>query len=183
MSFTCVHRYQQWVQNCRRKDLMDKSPEYLSKNITLCIDHFEAASYNPGSNRLKLTAVPTLFNVPNPPKMKEMKRRALIKCGPSAKITKTATENKENRPCQVATEDVSMPQEESTQAKLDQSQNRPLLESEVSSDVAMGGRAEGRCVTSGSVAAVLSRQEKKRMHNKFYCRLYRARQKVKKLAK
>ena len=158
----------------------------MNKNITLCIDHFEPSQYNSGSNRLKPTAVPTLFDVPNPPKTKVIKRRLLNKCEPSAKTAKTTDENKENVPVgrigvSGVAEVVTNEREESTHALCELPKDTSLSQRDASSDSVLPEQVH--CVPAGSVVATLSRQEKKRMNNKFYCRLYRARKKVKKLAK
>ena len=52
----------------RRQDLMDKSSLYLSINVKICSVHFEPSEFYPGSKRLKKDAVPTLFDIPTPPK-------------------------------------------------------------------------------------------------------------------
>jgi hypothetical protein len=59
----------QWAINLRRQDLLNKSPEYLHKNCRVCSEHFEAVMFlNDLRNRLQPAAVPTVVNVPNPPK-------------------------------------------------------------------------------------------------------------------
>ena len=65
-----LHRCPEWVQNCRRADLMTKTPEYLSKNCSICSIHFEPDLLPKFCNqrrRLPRHAKPTLFDVPNPP--------------------------------------------------------------------------------------------------------------------
>ena len=52
----CACSRRHWIQNCRTQALLNKSPDYLNKNITLCIDQFEQSQYNSGSNRAKATA-------------------------------------------------------------------------------------------------------------------------------
>ena len=60
-------RSKQWVNNTRRKDVItQKSAKQLNTGTVLCANHFEANQFI--SKRLKKTAVPTLFDVPNPPK-------------------------------------------------------------------------------------------------------------------
>jgi hypothetical protein len=67
--------------NCRRAD-MDKffkvQPTYLYDNCSLCANHFEDFQFvDPVlKNRLKATAIPTIFNVPNPPQRVDSKRPA-----------------------------------------------------------------------------------------------------------
>ena len=105
----------------------------------------------------------------------------------SQMTTKTTDDNKENVPVgeiEVAQsgviETLTNQCGESTQALCELPKDTSLSQREASSDIALPEQA--RCVSAGSVVATLSRQEKKRMNNKFYCRLYRARRKVKKLA-
>ena len=66
------------MQLCRREDLRNKSAKYLYNNCTLCADHFEADQFLNKDRRDKLTwtAVPTVFAVPNAPKLLAPKRRA-----------------------------------------------------------------------------------------------------------
>ena len=53
----------------RRDDLLRKTPEYLSRNCTVCSEHFEAIMFlNDLKNRLHSHAIPTIVNVSNPPK-------------------------------------------------------------------------------------------------------------------
>ena len=69
----CVNRCKQWLVNCRRKDLDDvfkRDPLYLYTNCRLCAYHFESSQFVDSfeRNRLIRNAVPTLFDVPRPPK-------------------------------------------------------------------------------------------------------------------
>ncbi|XP_005097051.1 zinc finger protein 658B [Aplysia californica] len=67
-------RCRKWVVNCRRQDLLGKSPESLSIGNVLCSEHFEDSEFMNSVRRNRLnrnnTAVPTLFNlnVPNHPR-------------------------------------------------------------------------------------------------------------------
>ncbi|XP_032870218.1 52 kDa repressor of the inhibitor of the protein kinase-like [Amblyraja radiata] len=63
-------RCQRWVQNTRRQDLLHRTTEYLSANCCLCSLHFELDQFSNKrtNNRLNWNAVPTLFDIPNPPK-------------------------------------------------------------------------------------------------------------------
>ena len=71
-------RSKEWVNLCRRADLMDKTPKYLYNNCKLCSNHFEDCMfYNALRNRLKSDAKPTLFEIPNPPPTVSSKRRRL----------------------------------------------------------------------------------------------------------
>ncbi|GFR93594.1 52 kDa repressor of the inhibitor of the protein kinase [Elysia marginata] len=63
-------RCKKWVINCRRQDLLNKSPRNLYTSNFVCAVHFEDTQFTEPhkKNRLKpLKAVPTLFNIPNPP--------------------------------------------------------------------------------------------------------------------
>ncbi|GFR97911.1 52 kDa repressor of the inhibitor of the protein kinase [Elysia marginata] len=63
-------RCKKWVINCRRQDLLNKSPRNLYTSNVLYAVHFEDTQFTEPhkKNRLKpLKAVPTLFNIPNPP--------------------------------------------------------------------------------------------------------------------
>lgn len=57
-----------WAINLRREDLINREPEYLHKNCTVCTEHFEDIMFvNDLRNRLKPTAIPTIVRVNNPP--------------------------------------------------------------------------------------------------------------------
>ena len=74
----CCFRTKEWVNNCRRQDLMNKSAEYLYNNCKLCAEHFEDCMFtNHERNRLNTQAKPTLFKIPNPPPKVGQKRRAI----------------------------------------------------------------------------------------------------------
>ena len=62
-------RSKQWVINLRRVALMSYSTEKLNKQYTVCANHFEDNQFmNPAmKNRLIHNAVPTIFDIPNPP--------------------------------------------------------------------------------------------------------------------
>lgn len=78
-------RSKRWVINSRRKDLLNKQADYLYNNCKLCQDHFEDCMFSNSKEskrrRLKLTAVPTTFNVPNPPALVTPKRKLPTKRG------------------------------------------------------------------------------------------------------
>ena len=72
--FDC--RCRRWVINCRRDDLIKRSTEYLSSNCNLCTFHFEGNQYTDESRqKLIKDAIPTIFDVPNPPKKVATKRK------------------------------------------------------------------------------------------------------------
>ena len=81
-----------WVQMTRREDLRGKSATYLNKNCRLCEKHFECSQfYNAASrDRLLPFAIPTLFEIPNPPRMLDCGRRILRKRFSSGKPAATA---------------------------------------------------------------------------------------------
>jgi len=66
-----VFRCRKWLVNCRRKDLdcHMKKLSHLRANYRLCSDHFEESQFMNMKTKDRLTwnAVPTLFEVPNPP--------------------------------------------------------------------------------------------------------------------
>ena len=68
-----------WVVNCRRKDLEKKSSLDLFKSGgVLCSEHFEDSQFSNRTgkkNRLRKGGIPTIFEVPNPPKRIESSRR------------------------------------------------------------------------------------------------------------
>ncbi|XP_071494064.1 uncharacterized protein [Diadema antillarum] len=72
-------RCARWVQNTRRKDLLGKSPLYLYSNCRLCSKHFEDGQIL-CTGRLVWNAVPTKFDVPNPPKPITPKRKLPARC-------------------------------------------------------------------------------------------------------
>ena len=61
-------RCRKWVQNTRRDDLR-KVPLNKLYNLELCSIHFEDSQFRNKEkrNRLMPNAIPTLFQVPNPP--------------------------------------------------------------------------------------------------------------------
>jgi hypothetical protein len=79
---TCMHCYfrcKLWVKNTRRADLLGKNVADLNtKGYYLCANHFEPSQFTIPAERKRLNwnAVPTLFDVPNPPPRIEMKRPA-----------------------------------------------------------------------------------------------------------
>ncbi|KAL1505179.1 hypothetical protein ABEB36_004801 [Hypothenemus hampei] len=70
-------RRKRWLINCRR---INWTP---SSNSRLCSDHFEPNQYEQnrqdGRKLLKPNAIPTLFQVPNPPKLFAQSRRSTYK--------------------------------------------------------------------------------------------------------
>ncbi|MBN3278224.1 P52K kinase, partial [Polyodon spathula] len=55
-----------WVENCRREDLEDKTPDQLNKHYRLCAKHFEPSMIcktSPYRTVLKDNAVPTVFDL------------------------------------------------------------------------------------------------------------------------
>ncbi|GFO07102.1 52 kda repressor of the inhibitor of the protein kinase [Plakobranchus ocellatus] len=102
-------RCKKWLINCRRQDLLCKSPRELYTSNVLCAIHFEDSEYTDPHrrNRLKpLKAVPTIFNIPNPPPKFANRRPAPRK----RKIIATGEQNSPSSSLQpVSTEDPSSP--------------------------------------------------------------------------
>lgn len=69
-------RCKKWVINCRREDLLRKDIIYLHTNVRLCSNHFELTQFmNEKRNSLVWNAIPTIFDIPNPPKSLSIKRK------------------------------------------------------------------------------------------------------------
>ncbi|KAM5179679.1 52 kDa repressor of the inhibitor of the protein kinase [Mantella aurantiaca] len=59
-------RCQKWVENCRRSDLEDKTPDQLNKHYRLCAQHFEDSMIcrsSPYRTVLRENAIPTIFDL------------------------------------------------------------------------------------------------------------------------
>ncbi|XP_056417151.1 52 kDa repressor of the inhibitor of the protein kinase isoform X1 [Hyla sarda] len=59
-------RCQKWVENCRRYDLEDKTPDQLNKHYRLCAQHFEdimICRSSPYRTVLRENAIPTIFDL------------------------------------------------------------------------------------------------------------------------
>uniref|UniRef100_A0A2R8ZCN0 THAP domain containing 12 n=1 Tax=Pan paniscus TaxID=9597 RepID=A0A2R8ZCN0_PANPA len=57
---------QKWVENCRRADLEDKTPDQLNKHYRLCAKHFETSMIcrtSPYRTVLRDNAIPTIFDL------------------------------------------------------------------------------------------------------------------------
>ena len=92
-----VFRSKQWMVNCRRADLDGLTVKRLNSSHRLCANHFEQSQFmNFRRDSLVFNAVPTIFDVPNPPAILQMKRKLVQRAEISrkkAKITPTtATE-------------------------------------------------------------------------------------------
>jgi len=62
-------RSKEWLQQCRRQDLLDKTVSYLRRNCFVCSKHFEPEFLPKFCNqraRLSPNATPTIFTFPNP---------------------------------------------------------------------------------------------------------------------
>lgn len=72
------NRRQQWTINCRRDKWIPTS------GSRLCEVHFEPSQFEnnrqDGWKKLRPNAVPTIFDVPNPPRLFESRRRILKRC-------------------------------------------------------------------------------------------------------
>ena len=72
------YRSKEWVNLCRRADLMGKTTKYLRNNCKLCSNRFEERMfYRDLRNCLKSDAKPTLFEIASPPPAVCSKRRRL----------------------------------------------------------------------------------------------------------
>ena len=96
-----IFRSKQWMVNCRRADLDGLTVERLNSSHRLCANHFEQSQFmNFRRDSLVFNAVPTIFDVPNPPVTLQMKRKLVQRAEISrkkAKITPTtATEPNES---------------------------------------------------------------------------------------
>ncbi|XP_075707457.1 52 kDa repressor of the inhibitor of the protein kinase isoform X2 [Rhinoderma darwinii] len=63
---TFVPVCQKWVENCRRSDLEDKTPDQLNKHYRLCAQHFEDSMIcrsSPYRTVLRENAIPTIFDL------------------------------------------------------------------------------------------------------------------------
>ncbi len=75
-------RCRKWIQNTRRADLVGRSSSYCYMNLRLCQTHFEEGMFlRPDKSLLVRTALPTLFDVPNPPPRVGIHRRQLVRSG------------------------------------------------------------------------------------------------------
>lgn len=88
-----------WVQLSRRDDLRNKSTEYLYANCRLCEKHFEDSQfyYAPTKTRLLPYAVPTLFDVPDPPPLICSRNRTLRKRSAPQATLANVKRQKKNR--------------------------------------------------------------------------------------
>lgn len=85
-----------WVQNSRRDDLRN-IPVHKLYNYELCSNHFEESQFTnkEKKNRLIQTAVPTLFDVPNPPAKVTLSRPIKTR---TSKCTPTKSEDPVSTP-------------------------------------------------------------------------------------
>ncbi|XP_032894277.1 uncharacterized protein LOC116984270 [Amblyraja radiata] len=66
-------------RNTCRQDLLHQTPVYFSANCCLCSEQFELEQFSnkQTKNKLNWNTVPTLFDIPNPPKRLSSQRRLL----------------------------------------------------------------------------------------------------------
>ena len=86
---TC--RCRKWVINTRRiEELLPKTSEQLYKNYKLCAKHFEDSQFMNADQKKSLVhnAVPTLFDIPNPPPKVTIQRKLPIRCNEEESKTK-----------------------------------------------------------------------------------------------
>ena len=86
-------RCRRWVINCRTKSLDNESVVELHRNFRLCSLHFESSQFmNSSQRKLIHSAIPTIFDVPNPPKRIARQRRVVHVCRTAAvKTPRVAT--------------------------------------------------------------------------------------------
>ena len=87
-------RSKRWKINSRREDISRKSANELFNGTVLCSAHFEDSQFSSArKNRLKKTAVPTLFDVPNPPKSVTLSSKHAPKLRQTPNETSSTIEN------------------------------------------------------------------------------------------
>lgn len=65
-NYHTIYRARKWVMQCKRNDLLQKTPEELHRGYRVCGVHFQDKMFlNDLKNRLQPHAVPTMF--PNQP--------------------------------------------------------------------------------------------------------------------
>ena len=76
ITIVVFYRCDVWVQNTRREDLLEMTTKQLY-NYRICADHFEDGVFMnvAQKNSLMPHAIPTLFDVPNPPPKVTIKRK------------------------------------------------------------------------------------------------------------
>lgn len=74
-----LYRCKKWVISSRLEKLDSKSAEELYRNYSLCSNHFEDSQFMNAKlkNKLIKTALPALFDVPNPPPIVTPQRRSV----------------------------------------------------------------------------------------------------------
>ncbi len=94
------YRCRKWVQNTRREDIRGKSAKDLYNSYRLCSVHFEDSQFMNANEKRRLiwNAVPTLFDVPNPPPKQtpsrpSRKRRYSFTCDQTSASSPRATSN------------------------------------------------------------------------------------------
>lgn len=99
------HRSKEWAIKARRDDLLKRrtgesvadSTRRLSRSNVMCQHHFEESQFTDAAKKKRLitTAVPTLFNIPNPPHTLAVKRPAPTR---REVVTEKKKKRKENTP-------------------------------------------------------------------------------------
>lgn len=74
-------RCKTWIVRSRRQDLLTKGTDYVTRNCQLCAVHFESSQFMNAveCNKLVWNAIPSLFDVPNPPPKIESSRRSIVR--------------------------------------------------------------------------------------------------------
>lgn len=63
--FWFLYRCQKWVENCRRADLEDKTPDQLNKHYRLCAKHFETSMICRTVSNKRVSFSPSLPALPS----------------------------------------------------------------------------------------------------------------------
>lgn len=95
-----AERSKQWLNNCRRPDLLSKTPEELHRLYKLCANHFEPAlicRHSALKTGLKDGAVPTIFDFASPLKNPQSRNRKRVR-EPTQEEPETAKKSKEESP-------------------------------------------------------------------------------------
>lgn len=75
MSMFLLFRCNQWLINCNRTDLLEKSPKYVNSRCRLCEKHFEDDQFmNASKSRLIWRAIPTIFDTSDPPESEKRRK-------------------------------------------------------------------------------------------------------------
>ncbi|XP_006014058.1 52 kDa repressor of the inhibitor of the protein kinase [Latimeria chalumnae] len=135
-------RCKRWVENCRREDLENKTPDQLNKHYRLCSTHFEPTlicKRSPYRTVLKEDAVPTIFDLTshlnNPQsrhrkRIKELTEEELIQLKKRTMVEVVSEDPSETNTQSTTPEEVEMQQEEESMlVSQEERENREYLRS------------------------------------------------------